>query len=514
MIWRITGARVTYIDHATGQRTDLSGLDATLALPDYAGAATLALSATLNGAPLSADVTIGQVAAMMEGRVSTVAVQAALAGAKAGFEGRAGLRPLAAEGTVQAEATDLPALFAALGQPAPDLPPGVGQRLGVSGQLTYAPEGSVHLREATLRQDDNVLSGAADLFLQEKPRLTGQFRAGALDLSAFTLEEPQANGAAGGDTARGWSTAPIDVGALGALDAELALTADSVNLGKGQLGPTQIRATLTDRRLVIDLQRVQGYGGTVTGAVVVNGRGGLSVRGDLAVAGMQMQPLLGDLAGFERLIGQGDVTLSVLGSGASLAAIMDSLDGTGAVSFGKGEILGLDITGMLRTLDTSYVGKGSKTIFDAITASFTIEDGVLRNDDLSFVAPLLRAVGEGRVGLGGQTVKYRLVPTALSGTDGKGGLKVPLLIRGSWSDPKFQLDLEALAEEELDLEGQREALKEQAEAVAEKAREDLRTRAAEELGVSSDEGESLEDAARRKLREEAEKGLRGLFGIK
>ena len=42
---------------------------------------------------------------------------------------------------------------------------------------------------------------------------------------------------------------------------------------------------------------------------------------------------------------------------------------------------------MLRTLDLNYMGTGAKTIFDTITASFTIAKGVLRNDDLSAGCP-------------------------------------------------------------------------------------------------------------------------------
>jgi len=60
---------------------------------------------------------------------------------------------------------------------------------------------------------------------------------------------------------------------------------------------------------------------------------------------------------------------------------------------GRGELLGLDIAGMVRNLDAAYVGEGSKTVFDAISASFEIKGGVLRNDDLSFGAPLVTATG-------------------------------------------------------------------------------------------------------------------------
>ncbi|TCO73922.1 AsmA family protein [Rhodovulum euryhalinum] len=498
---RISDGTVSYIDHATGTRTELAGLDATVALPAHDGPADLSLSATLNGQRLTAAARVARFADALGGGVSGVTVEAALGGARLLFDGRAGLSPLAADGALDADLSDLAGFFAALGQPAPDLPEVIGRRLGVAGKVTYAPEGSVHLREATIRQDENVLRGAADLTFGDRPRLAGQFTAGALDLSALTAGGGDGASRSVGDSAGagGWSTAPIDVSALGALDAEIALAAESIDLGTVSLGPTRAVATLTDRRLVVDLHDVQGYGGRLTGNFVVNGRGGLSVGGDLAASGVAMQALLSALADYDRLIATGDLRLKFLGSGRSMAAIMQNLSGSGSVSFGKGELRGLDLVGMLRTLDTSFMGEGAKTIFDAITASFVIEGGVLRNDDLALRAPLLTATGAGTVGVGTRTLDYRVVPAALPGGDGKGGVRVPLTITGPWAAPRFRLDLEALADQEL--KDERKALEERAKA-----------RVAEELGVQGEEGESLEDAAKRKLEEEARKGLRKLFG--
>ncbi|SIO34070.1 AsmA protein [Rhodovulum sp. ES.010] len=501
----IADGTVLYVDHATGARTELDGLDVRLALPAIDGPADIVLSGRVNGQAVDLAARVAHVGDFAGGAVSGIGLEASLGAARLVFDGRAGIDPVAAEGAIEADLSDLDALFAALGRPVPDLPAGVGRRLGLEGQVTYAPGGSLHLRDATLRQDANVISGAADLTLAGKPRLTGRFSAGALDLSPFTAGEAHGTGGgAGGGSGGaddGWSTEPIDVGALGALDAEVAVSADSVDLGTALLGSTRILATLTDRRLVVELEEVRAYDGRVTGNFVINGRGGLSVGGDLTVAGMAMQGLLSDLADYDRLLGRADLRLEFLGSGNSMAAIMDGLSGGGSVAFGQGELRGLDLVGMLRTLDTSYMGEGAKTIFDAISASFTIENGVLRNDDLFFLAPLLTAAGKGKVGLGRRTLDYRVVPVALPGADGEGALKVPLLITGTWVDPEYRIDLEALARERLELDAQKQALEE-------KARESV----ARELGVDTEEGESLEDAARRKLEEEAKKGLRRLFG--
>jgi AsmA protein len=197
---------------------------------------------------------------------------------------------------------------------------------------------------------------------------------------------------------------------------------------------------------------------------------------------------------------------------------MRGLKGDGSFALGKGELKGLDLAGMLRRLDASYVGDGQKTIFDGVSASYTISGGVLQNSDLKLSAPYVTATGAGEVGLGERTLTYRLRPTALAGEDGSGGVMVPLLITGTWAKPNFKLDLETIAREKMEAEAKaaEERLRAQAAAAEAKAKAELEARLKEELGIEAAEGESLEDAAKRRAQEaldvEAKKLLQGILG--
>jgi AsmA protein len=250
---------------------------------------------------------------------------------------------------------------------------------------------------------------------------------------------------------------------------------------------------------------------------VANNRSGLSVRADIQANGISLLQALRDTAGFERLNGTAQAQIDLLGSGNNLHAIMNSLQGQGAIAFSQGEILGLDLAGMLRNLDLGYVGEGSSTIYESITGSFTMAGGVLSNDDLQLVSPRVQVEGRGQVGVGAQTLDYRIVPSALRDADGN-ALRVPLIVTGPWSAPRFRLDMEALARERLEEERERlEALaREEAQRLEDQARAEAEARIQSELGVERQEGESLEDTVRRGLEqrigEELNQGLRGLFG--
>lgn len=515
----ITGGTLRFNDRQSGQMIALDDINATLAIPDFSGPFTLTATALSGGQRAALDLTGDVFSAFAMGRVVQIKASLSAGAAKLGFEGRGGYAPLAAEGALVADLADLPAIGALLGVKLERPSPGLGQdRLQVAGRLTLDGTGAAFLREAEIVADSNQIKGDLDLTPGEaRPRLKAQLSAGPISIGTGP-DGDMGGGVAGGMQADGWPTGLIDVSALGMMDAEIALVAPSVDLGVLKLGQTRALITNDRGRAVIEIREMQAYGGQISGDFVVNGRGGLSVGGRLTLAGLQTEPLFTDLAGWDRLVSTGTVELKFLGIGDSVDAVMKSLEGQGTLELGKGELRGLDIAGMLRTLDPGYVGEGQKTIFDGMTGTFAIAGGVLSNSDLKLVAPYLTALGAGEIGLGTRTLDYRLRPTALAAADGTGGVMVPLLITGTWAKPRFRLDLESIAREKMEAEAKAAAARLEAEAKAAEAaaKAELEQRLKEELGVEVAPDESLGDAAKRgaqqALEDEARKALDEILG--
>lgn len=494
----ITGGALTWRDEGAGESLRISGLDARLALPADSPA-SIEAAAVVNGTDLALAAEITDVPALLDGGLSALSASLDWSGGAARYAGQVGLAP-ALDGRVEIDTTDLGPLAAMVGAAMPALPQGYGRdRLALDGQVTLTNAGTAHLRDARLALDDTALDLALDLTPGDaRPMIRGT-------VSGARLTLPQGgastSGSDGVGAAQGWSRAAIDVSGLFAADAEIALTVATVEGAGLTVGPVDLRATLTRGRLVFDIDRIGTYGGILTGQFVVNGRGGLSVGGDMLLAGAQLQPLLTDLAGYDRLQGTGSASLQFLGVGNDMATIMSGLDGEGDLSFGAGAIEGLDLAGMIRTLDASYRGAGARTVYDQIAGNFTIADGVVSNDDLRLDAPWGEVTGAGTVSLGPRTLSYRLVPGFLEGGDGA-AIRVPILISGTWAEPAIRPDLEYLAEQELAAE--RERLEAEA-----------RTRANELLGTEFDADTTQDDARdeiERRLREEAEQQLLRLLG--
>lgn len=489
---RLRDARITWADAATGAMwaADDVGLSFDL-MAD--GTASVTADGNVAGRGLSATAELGDLAGALAGSVVPLTAQVDFRdGGSIAFDGRAGFAPMMAEGRIDADLPGPAPLAALAGLAAPDLPAGLGRdRIALGGTVTLTAVGSLHLRDATLALDDQILRGDADVVPgADRPRLTARLAAGSLTLPR-PAPAPAGGAPAAAAPAPGWSDAPIDATALSTLDADIRLTADRLDAGAQILAPVDATLAIDRARAVLTIARAGAFGGDLTGTIVANNRDGLSVRADLAARGIDLAQLLPALTGQDRLTGTAAFDLSLLGLGPSPARIMQSLSGSAALTLAQGELKGIDLAAMLRTLDAGRVGAAERTAYDRATASFAIADGIARTSDIAIAAPLFSASGTGSIDLGARRLDLRLTPVALPGADGTGGYAVPLRILGPWSDLSYRLDVE-------------DAAKARAEA-------ELNEKLAEELGLEPTTGESFEDAAKRKLEEELLRGLGGLL---
>lgn len=488
--------------------TDLSlaGLNATLRVPDLAGPLELQAEGRVNDQPFRLTLSAQNATSLVQGAVTPLVLDLQLAGAQTRFDGRAGLADQSLEGALRFDLPALRPVLAAFGRAGQEVSPTF---LPLSGdlRLTRTADGMLYARDAALRAGQFTATAAVDVALSgPRPRVSGQVALGAMD-----LRSSGGTGAGAAAAGAGWSSDPIDASALAALDADLSLTIEGLETDVTRLGRTTLGVQIDNARAVIDLREVAAFGGPITGQVVVNNRSGLSMRADLRARGLDLVPLLTKLAGSDRVSGMASLDVNVLGAGASMQALMSSLDGTGQIEVTQGAARGIDLTALLQSLDISNIADDRITRFDSLSGSFVITDGVLRNDDLRLAGGGFSVTGQGAVGIGARNLDYRIVPVAIRGDD---TLRVPLLITGPWEAPRYRLDLEALAREQLRVEQERlEALaREEAQRLEDRARAEAAAKLQQELGVQQQEGERLEDTLRRGLEEELGRRLQGVLG--
>ncbi len=502
----IRGAMLTYIDHGTGARTSLPNSDFDLRWPKAQGPASFDMRVHPAGQAVDISGSLGKVMSFIGGGVSDISATLSTAGGSIRFDGKGATTPQVA-GRFDAQLKDSAQFLAALGIKGVDIPSGLGRAIAATGELTVTQDMRIALRKGEVKLDQNALSVAADVNLSgARPRINAQLRAGALDFSALVSGNASAAGGTSGAStgastgtavSTGWSKDPIDASALALLDGEVALVADRLDFGTFNFGKTRILASIDRSRAVFGLRELNGYGGLVTGEFVANNRNGLSVGGDMTASGIDMKAFLTDAAGISRFTTFGDAQLKFLGVGQTVDAIMRSLKGSASVKTGNGHISGFDLDKLMR----SGNGTGGTTVFDHMSASFIITGGQMHNSDLLMQMPLARATGIGRVGLGPQDLDYTFTPRILEG-DNKRGLAIPVRIHGPWAKPRITPDLEGA----IDLN-----FKEEKKKLKEKAKKEVNKLLEDELGVKAEEGQSIEDALKQKLQDEAAKELFKLF---
>lgn len=472
-----------------------SNVDLTLDWPERLGAATLAAKLSPAGTDIDLRATIGGFAGFITGQVQPIAATVRAGNGSLALDGRGSTAGDVA-GRLTLEMPDTDDFLTALGLPAPGLQAGLGQSLNLSTQMTLTSDRVLSLRDLVVDLGANALAGAADISLNGTPQINAQLSAGALDLSGETGAEASPEAGPAAPIGTGWPKDQIDASGLAAFNGEIALSADSIDLGQFKLGQTRALLRNDDSRMVFELREIAAYAGTVTGEFVMNNRSGLSVGGKLFASGIDMQAVLRDAAGIERLTGAAEAEMSFLGSGSTVDAIMKSLSGKGAIQFGQGTILGLDLDRLMRSGATG----GGTTVFDSLGATWAIEGGVMRNDDLLLSLSNYEARGAGQVGLGDQNIDYTFTPVALRANEDN-GIAIPVRMVGPWSDVSIRPDLEAAID--LNFSAEKERIKQQAKDV-------VREKLAEELNIT-DQDADIGEAAKQKLEDEVKKGLLKLF---
>ncbi len=490
----ITDATVIY--RTPDAETVIENADLELRLPDPQGPLDAILRLEQNGGTVSLNLAVADPAAALAGAETALSATIETGGGTIGFDGSASSAP-ALDGTLALAVSDTAALAQAFGVPGVAVPAGLGRSIRGDVVLSVSPDMAISAETTALSLDQNTIGLSASVDLSGKPRIDAVLRAAALDLGGLAGSGTGGGngGAAPSEGATGWDTTPIDASALGLFDGRVAFSAASVDLGDLTLAGVDTVLTVDNSRAVLNIAQLGVFGGQTNGEVVVNNRSGLSMRAGLSVAGLALREALAS-AGIDRIEGPVDARIDVLGSGPHMAAIMASLSGSGSVSAGPGLITGIDLAAAFGGDPT-----GGTTVFNTAAGSFTIDGGVLRNDDLAMDLPVLEAGGAGAVDLGRQSIDYTLSVGDPTARDGR-GLVLPVRLRGPWSDVGISVDASALLESNLDQE---------VDALRDRSRSAVEDAVTDRLGVTRDEGESAEDAVRRQIEDRAREGILNLF---
>lgn len=457
---KLKDGRLTYIDARTGAKEELTAINATVELPDLDRPMKFDGAATWHGKPLTVKLDVDKPRALMAGQPAGISLLLGGDPVKIGFKGQVTTAGAGrAQGDVDLAIPSIKDLAAWVGKPI-DARPNTMGALSISGKLDrQGPKTSFTGAKVSLDQ----IKGTGDVAVDTsgaKPHLQAKLALEKLDVNPYLPPEaPAAKGGApapaGQSAQQGWSEDPIDLTGLRAANADLDLTVGGLVIRKIEIGKGVIKAQLKDGRLALDLSELALYQGTGQAKVTLDGSGPMpAVDARVTLSGVKAEPLLKVAADFERLSGTFATEAQVTTRGRSQKEMVSALGGQGKFAFTDGAIKGINLGAMVRNITTAFTDPSAKetqkTDFSELGGTYTIAQGILRNNDLSMKSPLLRVEGKGTVDLPKKTVDYRVEPKVAMTTEGQGGqmqaagLMVPVNVKGPWHDLSYQPDLAAL----------------------------------------------------------------------
>ena len=202
------------------------------------------------------------------------------------------------------------------------------------------------------------------------------------------------------------------------------------------------------------------YGGQYRGDIGIDSTGNVArVTLDEHVTGVNFAPLFKDMFETERVSGKGSANIKLAGSGRTTDDVMKTLDGTVDFKVADGALEGSDLWYEIRRARALLKQQAiperpsgpPRTPFTALTGTGTMNDGVMKNDDLNVAMQYLKVTGQGAVDLPKNSLDYRLVAAVLKipreGADAAQmqdlvDAQIPVKVSGALTDPKVRPDLE------------------------------------------------------------------------
>lgn len=206
------------------------------------------------------------------------------------------------------------------------------------------------------------------------------------------------------------------------------------------------------------------YQGQYKGNVSLDARGKtLKLAIDESLEGVQAGSLLKDLTGDDKISGVANAKAKLSGNGATVDQIKQTLTGNGDFSFTDGALKGINIAESIRKAKAALKGKKLaesdapvQTDFSSLSGSFKATNGVINNQDLLAMSPLLRINGAGIVNLAKNAMDYGVDVSIVGTSSGQGGkeladlkgLTIPVKLKGSLDDPSISVDLASILKQQ------------------------------------------------------------------
>jgi AsmA protein len=395
-----------------------------------------------HGEPVEASLALTDFLAALSGQRSGVKVRLASAPLKLAFDGASSAQPpLKLEGTLGVDAPSLRDALSWTGKS--KVPFGGFGRFALRAQSTIGG-GVVSLANVNVELDGNTAEGVLSLSTGDHRMVQGTLAADALDLTPYVTGMRLLT-----TNERNWDQLPIALDGLADLNLDLRLSAASIKIANAQLGRTAVAANMRDGKLDVTIGESQAFGGVVKGAVgIAIANGGAEAMTHVQFVDVDLESCLGQVFGIQKIAGRGNLMLNIDGSGDSVLALTNTLNGTASLTAHDGALVGLNVEQLLRRLERRPLSgngdfRSGRTPFDQLVLNLAIDHGTVAVQDMHIDGPAVRLAVGGQASVPLRDLDLKGTATLISSAT-TNEFELPFVVQGRWDDPIMLPDPQSL----------------------------------------------------------------------
>jgi AsmA protein len=458
----IRNGSVIWIDHTADTRKEITAVNLNLQDVSLERPVKLSFSALLDAQPLSVDGTVGPVGKDFKHATIPLAFDIkALNQLVVELNGKVknpGSKP-DIDMAVEIREFSPRKLLSSLGQkfPVDTADPKVLDRIALKANLA-GDSSKVTVSNGIMNLDESTLNFSLKASDFSRPNLAFDLNLDQINLDRYlppaSKEQPPAEKPA--------ARKAIDYRPLRKLILDGRIKIGKLVVSKANIEDMMVHISAKNGIFDLNPLKLNMYQGNVSGIGKLNVQEDTpSTNVNLDMKNIQVGPLLKDV--LEKTVLEGitnaQITLSM--SGDDAAAIKKTLNGSGQVLFNDGAIVGIDLAGMIRNIKAAFgleqkPAQRPRTDFSELSAPFSIHNGVVHTPQTRLKSPLIRVVAAGDANLVREVLNFRVEPKVVATIKGQGdseqrsGLMVPVLVTGTFSNPKFAPDLAGVAKKQLE----------------------------------------------------------------
>ena len=323
--------------------------------------------------------------------------------------------------------------------------------------------------------NDIELGGQLSFIQQSVPVIRYSLKGNIWDLNPYlTKTTGQNNDAASTEKGEQAAETEPDLSILKELDIKGDLTIAGLLYEDIRIGKITNNLIVKNGKATISPLNAQLYNGSLNIDAWIDEKGGENqYKATTSIKNVVLMDLLKDAAKVDLLSGTANFNLVADGKGLTSTKIQQGVTAKGDFRILDGELYGINLSQEIRVLKAKIQGKTlapdklvKKTDFASLIGEFTVQDGIANNQKLLMSSPVMRLDGAGTANTITEALNYKLGVTPLSKAGEEtdfldlNGVTIPLLIKGTFTKPSFNLDTEAALKEKI--EAGKKALQEKA----------------------------------------------------